>query len=117
MMPGTLNWDKAPCRFCGTGCSVMVATKDNRVSRCNRGFIRTRIETRGRNRVPRGVVFVPLHCRSPTSANSLSGNSASFDNRSPAVIAACRCPASCSLPRRCRRIDGESVCICRPPLA
>src|SRR3982751_5176879 len=26
-----LNWDKAPCRFCGTGCSVMVATKDNRV--------------------------------------------------------------------------------------
>src|SRR6476646_1633288 len=26
-----LNWDKAPCRFCGTGCSVMVATKNNRV--------------------------------------------------------------------------------------
>jgi nitrate reductase NapA len=26
-----LNWNKAPCRFCGTGCSVMVATKDNRV--------------------------------------------------------------------------------------
>ena len=26
-----LKWDKAPCRFCGTGCSVMVATKDNRV--------------------------------------------------------------------------------------
>jgi nitrate reductase NapA len=26
-----LNWDKAPCRFCGTGCSVMVATKDNHV--------------------------------------------------------------------------------------
>ena len=24
-----------------------------------RGFIRTRVETRGRNRVPRGVVFVP----------------------------------------------------------
>jgi predicted molibdopterin-dependent oxidoreductase YjgC len=23
--------DKAACRFCGTGCSVMVATKDNRV--------------------------------------------------------------------------------------
>ena len=22
-----LNWNKAPCRFCGTGCSVMVATK------------------------------------------------------------------------------------------
>src|SRR4249920_1729546 len=26
-----LKWDKAPCRFCGTGCSVMVAAKDNRV--------------------------------------------------------------------------------------
>src|SRR5499425_404024 len=26
-----LQWNKAPCRFCGTGCSVMVATKDNRV--------------------------------------------------------------------------------------
>ena len=25
------KWDKAACRFCGTGCSVMVATKDNRV--------------------------------------------------------------------------------------
>lgn len=27
----TLNWNKAPCRFCGTGCSVMVATRDNQV--------------------------------------------------------------------------------------
>uniref|UniRef100_UPI00257DE228 molybdopterin-dependent oxidoreductase n=1 Tax=Pseudomonas sp. TaxID=306 RepID=UPI00257DE228 len=27
----TLDWNKAPCRFCGTGCSVMVATKDNQV--------------------------------------------------------------------------------------
>ena len=26
-----LKWDKAACRFCGTGCSVMVATKYNRV--------------------------------------------------------------------------------------
>ena len=26
-----LKWSKAPCRFCGTGCSVMVATKDNKV--------------------------------------------------------------------------------------
>ena len=26
-----LKWDKAACRLCGTGCSVMVATKDNRV--------------------------------------------------------------------------------------
>lgn len=27
----TLKWDKAPCRFCGVGCGVMVATKDNQV--------------------------------------------------------------------------------------
>ena len=26
-----LRWSKAPCRFCGTGCSVMVATKSGRV--------------------------------------------------------------------------------------
>lgn len=27
----TLKWNKAPCRFCGTGCSVMVATRDNHI--------------------------------------------------------------------------------------
>ena len=27
----TLKWSKAPCRFCGTGCGVRVAVKDNRV--------------------------------------------------------------------------------------
>nr|MDJ0970364.1 twin-arginine translocation signal domain-containing protein [Kiloniellales bacterium] len=26
-----LQWSKAACRFCGTGCSVMVGTKDGRV--------------------------------------------------------------------------------------
>jgi nitrate reductase NapA len=26
-----LKWSKAPCRFCGTGCGVMVAVQDNRV--------------------------------------------------------------------------------------
>ena len=26
-----IKWDKAPCRFCGTGCSVLIGTKDNRV--------------------------------------------------------------------------------------
>lgn len=26
-----LKWSKAPCRFCGTGCGVMVAVKENRV--------------------------------------------------------------------------------------
>ena len=27
----TIRWDKAPCRFCGTGCSVLVGTKDGKV--------------------------------------------------------------------------------------
>ncbi|MGF1735185.1 nitrate reductase catalytic subunit NapA [Photobacterium satsumensis] len=26
-----VKWDKAPCRFCGTGCSVLVGTKNGRV--------------------------------------------------------------------------------------
>ncbi len=26
-----IRWDKAPCRFCGVGCSVMVGTKDGRI--------------------------------------------------------------------------------------
>ncbi|MBQ0961587.1 nitrate reductase catalytic subunit NapA [Ideonella sp. 4Y11] len=26
-----VRWDKAPCRFCGTGCSVMVGVQDGRV--------------------------------------------------------------------------------------
>lgn len=25
------RWDKAPCRFCGTGCGIMVATKDGKI--------------------------------------------------------------------------------------
>ena len=27
----SVKWTKAPCRFCGTGCGVTVAVKDNRV--------------------------------------------------------------------------------------
>ncbi len=27
----TIRWDKAACRFCGTGCSVLVGTKEGRV--------------------------------------------------------------------------------------
>ncbi|MEQ1826743.1 MAG: molybdopterin-dependent oxidoreductase [Pirellula sp.] len=30
VLPG-VQWNKAPCRFCGTGCHVMVGVKDNRV--------------------------------------------------------------------------------------
>ena len=26
-----LQWSKAPCRFCGTGCGVMVGVKDGKV--------------------------------------------------------------------------------------
>ncbi len=26
-----IRWDKAPCRFCGTGCSILVGTRDGRV--------------------------------------------------------------------------------------
>ena len=32
----TIRWDKAPCRFCGTGCSVLVGTKDGRIVRMRR---------------------------------------------------------------------------------
>ena len=28
---GKLRWDKAPCRFCGTGCGVLVGTQNGRV--------------------------------------------------------------------------------------
>ena len=28
---GGIRWDKAPCRFCGIGCSVLVGTKEGRV--------------------------------------------------------------------------------------
>ncbi|MDO5692315.1 MAG: nitrate reductase catalytic subunit NapA [Pseudomonadota bacterium] len=30
-LPGAVRWDKAPCRFCGTGCSVMVGVQGDRV--------------------------------------------------------------------------------------
>ena len=29
--PGAVRWDKAPCRFCGTGCSVMVGVQGGKV--------------------------------------------------------------------------------------
>ena len=29
--PDDIRWDKAACRYCGTGCSVLVGTKDNRI--------------------------------------------------------------------------------------
>jgi nitrate reductase NapA len=60
-----LTWSKAPCRFCGTGCSVMVATKDGRVVathgdvkspvnkglNCVKGYFLSKI-TYGRDRLP-----------------------------------------------------------------
>ena len=29
--PDEIRWDKAPCRFCGTGCSVLVGTQEGRI--------------------------------------------------------------------------------------
>ena len=26
-----IKWDKAPCRFCGTGCSVLIGTQNGKV--------------------------------------------------------------------------------------
>ncbi|MEM0948040.1 MAG: nitrate reductase catalytic subunit NapA [Pseudomonadota bacterium] len=31
LAPPDIRWDKAPCRFCGTGCTVLVGTKEGRV--------------------------------------------------------------------------------------
>ena len=31
VFPSDLNWSKAPCRFCGTGCGVEVGVKDGKV--------------------------------------------------------------------------------------
>ncbi|MRF38895.1 formate dehydrogenase, partial [Staphylococcus sp. KY49P] len=27
----SIKWDKAPCRFCGTGCGVLVGTQNGRI--------------------------------------------------------------------------------------
>ncbi|MFQ5674728.1 MAG: molybdopterin-dependent oxidoreductase, partial [bacterium] len=32
LLEPNLTWDKAPCRFCGTGCGVMVGVKDGKVA-------------------------------------------------------------------------------------
>lgn len=34
-----LTWNKAPCRFCGTGCGVLVATKEGRVVEIGRAHV------------------------------------------------------------------------------
>ena len=31
LLDGDVKWSKAPCRFCGTGCGVKVAVKDDKV--------------------------------------------------------------------------------------
>ncbi|MFA4837467.1 MAG: twin-arginine translocation signal domain-containing protein [Dehalococcoidia bacterium] len=28
---GDIKWGKAPCRFCGTGCGVLVGVKDGKI--------------------------------------------------------------------------------------
>ena len=37
-----IRWDKAPCRFCGTGCSVLVGTKEGRIV-ATQGDLRRRL--------------------------------------------------------------------------
>src|SRR6478736_6659305 len=44
---GNIKWSKAPCRFCGTGCGVMVAVKDNHVV-ATRGDVKAEVN-RGLN--------------------------------------------------------------------
>lgn len=36
---GKIRWDKAPCRFCGTGCSVLVGTNNGRVVATQADFL------------------------------------------------------------------------------
>lgn len=46
-VPETVRWDKAPCRFCGTGCGVLVGVEGNKIvaikgdpeSTVNRGLL------------------------------------------------------------------------------
>ncbi|SCA57287.1 nitrate reductase, periplasmic, large subunit [Candidatus Terasakiella magnetica] len=30
-MPGNIRWDKGACRFCGTGCGVLIGTRDGKI--------------------------------------------------------------------------------------
>jgi len=53
-----IRWDKAACRYCGTGCFVLMGVKDGKVV-SRRGEVITGVETRGRNRPPEHLVFVP----------------------------------------------------------
>ena len=48
-------------RLAGAGCDVTAGVRRGSEVRVvsRRGEIRTRVETRGRNRMPRGLVFVP----------------------------------------------------------
>ena len=59
-----LNWDKAPCRFCGTGCSVMVATKDNRVV-ATHGDIKSEVNRAGS--IASRAISCPRSCTATTA--------------------------------------------------
>jgi nitrate reductase NapA len=66
---GDIRWDKAPCRFCGVGCSVLVGTKNgkvvatqgdpdapvNRGLNCIKGYFLSKIMY-GRDRVTRPLL-------------------------------------------------------------
>ena len=51
-----VKWDKAPCRFCGTGCHVQVGVQDGKV---NDGFQNNRTWHFNANMTVVGVVLVP----------------------------------------------------------
>ena len=86
-----LKWNKAPCRFCGTGCGVMVATKEGRV-------VATHGDTKAvANR--QAITSVTTPCRSMRmKAFGANGGAAAWANagHSPSGIATSmiRAPAS-----------------------
>ena len=64
--PDGIKWDKAPCRFCGTGCHVKVGVKDGKV---------VAIDRFGKS-APGDLVMIQLGMTSDTvvaAASSLDG--------------------------------------------
>src|SRR5437763_13708980 len=64
----SLKWSEAPCRFCGVGCGVVVATRDNRVV-ATRGDVEHEVN-RGLNCVE-GYVLPAIMCRQVRAATPL----------------------------------------------
>jgi nitrate reductase (cytochrome) len=58
-----LKWSKAPCRFCGTGCGVMVAVKEGKVV-ATHGDMQAEVN-RGLNCVKGYFLSKIMYARSP----------------------------------------------------